>query len=52
MDKNRQITLLSQCKLAFTGRNVLMALKIRRNIKKIEKPGLTLLMAQIYPFMS
>jgi hypothetical protein len=25
-DKNRQLTLLSICKLAFTGRNILMAL--------------------------
>jgi hypothetical protein len=33
--KNKQITLLSQCNLAFTGRNVLMALKIRRDINKI-----------------
>jgi hypothetical protein len=33
MDKNKQLTLLSQCKLAFTGRNVLMALKkiIKKN---------------------
>jgi hypothetical protein len=36
MDKNNQLTLLSQCKLTFTGRNVLMALKIRRDIKKIK----------------
>jgi hypothetical protein len=35
MDKNKQLTLLSQCKLAFTSRNVLMALKIQRDIKKI-----------------
>jgi hypothetical protein len=28
MDKNK-LTLLSQCKLKFTGRNVLMALKIQ-----------------------
>jgi hypothetical protein len=26
MDKNKQLTLLSQCKFAFTGRNMLMAL--------------------------
>jgi hypothetical protein len=25
-DKNKQLTLISQCKLAFTGRNMLMAL--------------------------
>jgi hypothetical protein len=37
MDKNKKLTLLSQCKLAFTGRNVLMALKIRRDIKKYIK---------------
>jgi hypothetical protein len=42
MDKNKQLTLLSQCKLAFTGRNVLMALKIQRNIKKYKNPGATL----------
>jgi hypothetical protein len=34
MAKNKQLTLLSQCKLAFIGRNVLMALEIRRDIKK------------------
>jgi hypothetical protein len=34
MDKNKQLTLLSQCKLTFTGGNVLLALKIRRDIKK------------------
>jgi hypothetical protein len=45
MDKNVQLTLLSQCKLAFTGRNVFMAPKIRRDIKKIKKPGATLILA-------
>jgi hypothetical protein len=34
MDKNKQLTLLSQYKLAFTGRNVLLALKVGRDIKK------------------
>ncbi len=33
MDKNKQLTLLSKCNLAFTLRNMLMALKIRRDIK-------------------
>jgi hypothetical protein len=37
MDKTKQIPLLSQCKLAFTRRNVPMALKIRRDIKKFKK---------------
>jgi hypothetical protein len=39
MDKKR--TLLSQCKLAFTGRNVLMIL----DIKKLKKPGAALILA-------
>jgi hypothetical protein len=41
MDKNKRLTLLSQCKLSFTGRNVLMALKIQRDINKIynKKPA-------------
>jgi hypothetical protein len=30
MDKNKQLTLLSQYKLAFTGSNVLIALKIKK----------------------
>jgi hypothetical protein len=34
MDKNKQLTLLSQNKLAFTGRNVLMALNIRKGMHK------------------
>jgi hypothetical protein len=33
MDKNTQLTLLIQCKLAFTGRNVLMALKFEGTSK-------------------
>jgi hypothetical protein len=33
--QNKQLTLLSQCKLAFNRRNVFMALKIRRDMKKI-----------------
>ncbi len=37
MGKNKQLTLLSQCELAFIGRNVLMALKIRRDSNKIKK---------------
>jgi hypothetical protein len=37
MDKNKQLTLLSQYKLAFTGRIMSMAMKIRRDIKKIKK---------------
>jgi hypothetical protein len=45
MDKNKQLTLISKFKLAFTGRNVLMALKIQRDIKKIKKPGATLILA-------
>jgi hypothetical protein len=46
MDKNKQLTLLNQCKLVFTVRNVLMALKIQRDIKKIKiKPGATLILA-------
>jgi hypothetical protein len=32
--KNKQLTLLRQCKLAFTRRNMLMALYIRRDIYK------------------
>ncbi len=44
--------IVKKCKLALTGRDVLMALKIRRNIKKIKKPGMTLILASIYPFMS
>jgi hypothetical protein len=45
-DNNKQLTLLSQCKLAFTGRNVLMALKIRRDIKIFfNKTGATLILA-------
>jgi hypothetical protein len=35
--KKKQLKLLSQCKLAFTGRNLLMALKIRMRIKKYKK---------------
>jgi hypothetical protein len=31
-DKSKQLTLLSQCKLAFTGRNMSMALEIRREM--------------------
>jgi hypothetical protein len=31
--QNKQLTLLSQCKLAFTRRNILIALKILRDIK-------------------
>ncbi len=51
MDINKQLTLLSQCILAFTGRNVLMALKFRRDIKKIKiKPGAMFMLA--LPFMS
>jgi hypothetical protein len=34
MDKNKQLTSLSQCKLAFTGRNMLMVLNIRKDINK------------------
>jgi hypothetical protein len=30
--KNKQLTLLSQCKLALTGRNMSMALEIRREM--------------------
>jgi hypothetical protein len=52
MDKNKQLTLLSQCRLAFTGKNVLLALKIRRDIKTLSKPGSTIILAKIYPFMS
>jgi hypothetical protein len=39
VDKNKQLTLLSQCKLAFTGtgRNTLTAMEIRRDIKKHKK---------------
>jgi hypothetical protein len=33
-DKNKQLALLSQCKLAYTGRNMLMPLQIRKNILK------------------
>jgi len=46
MDKIEQPTLLSQCKLAFTGRNVLMALKIRKGHQKDKKKlGVTLILA-------
>jgi hypothetical protein len=45
MDKNKHLSLLSQRKLAFTGRNVLMALEIRRYINKYKKPGATLILA-------
>jgi len=37
-------TVLAYRQLAFTGRNVLMALKIQRDIKNI-KPGATLTLA-------
>ncbi len=50
----RQLTLLSQCELAFTGRNLVMALKnLEGHLKKNQnQTGATLLQAQIYPFMS
>ncbi len=35
MDKNKQLTLLSQCRLAFTGRSMLMALKFEGTSKKL-----------------
>jgi hypothetical protein len=37
IDINNQLVLLIQIKLAFTGRNMLIALKIRRVIKKFKK---------------
>jgi hypothetical protein len=38
--------IVKPCKLTFTGRNVLMALKFRREIKKIKiKTGATLILA-------
>ncbi len=44
MDKNKQITLFIQCKLAFSGRNVLMALKFWRDVNE-KKTGSTLNLA-------
>jgi hypothetical protein len=44
MSKNKQLTLLCQCKLAFTGIDMFMALKILKDMKKI--------LTAIYPFMS
>jgi hypothetical protein len=44
-DKNKQLTLLSQCKLAFTGRNMLKngSANSEGNLKK--KPGAMLIQA-------
>ncbi len=35
--KNKRLTLLSQCKLAFIRRNVSMGLKIQKDTKKYKK---------------
>ncbi len=51
-DQNQQWTLLSQYKLAFTGRNIVMAVEIQRDIQKTKKPGATLFQACIYLLMS
>jgi hypothetical protein len=45
MDRNKQLTLLSQCKLAFTGRNISIALKFEATSKKAKKTGATLVLA-------
>jgi hypothetical protein len=51
-DKNKQLTLLSQRKLALTGRNMLMALlNSEGHLKKIKKPGGTLKKIQAYIFL-
>ncbi len=42
-DKNEQLTLLSQLRLAVTRRNMFMALKIRKDFQKNQTPGATLM---------
>jgi hypothetical protein len=43
-DKNKQLTLLSQCKLALTARNTLLHYKIIRALKKFKNPYLSLVL--------
>jgi hypothetical protein len=51
-DKNKQLTLLSQCKLAFTGRNTLIVGSVNSegHLKNIYKKGATCVQAYICPF--
>jgi hypothetical protein len=52
MDKNKQLTLVIQCNLAFTGKNVLSSLKIRRDIENLQaRRDAYFGLDTVYPFM-